>query len=153
MLSATIFIPLLGALVIALLPRDNAELVRRAAALFSALTMLNGIQPNDEGLMLVAADRIAHGQVPYSDFWWFYPPGQPYLLAGLWKLFGPSLLTWRIVRVLTNAAVVLLAYLLARRQASRGLSLVAAAIAARTRLAVPTGTVLLSTTTVYLPIA
>jgi hypothetical protein len=100
-----------------------------AAALFSALTMLNGIQPNDEGLMLVAADRIAHGQVPYSDFWWFYPPGQPYLLAGLWKLFGPSLLTWRIVRVLANAAVVLLAYLLARRQAPRGLALAAAAIA------------------------
>jgi hypothetical protein len=108
------------------------------AALFSALTMLNGIQPNDEGLMLVAADRIARGQVPYSDFWWFYPPGQPYLLAALWKLFGPSLLTWRIVRVLSNAAVVLLAYLLSRRVASRRLSLVAAAISAGT-MAFPSG--------------
>ena len=58
--------------------------------------MLNGIQPNDEGLMLQAASRIAHGQVPYSDFWWFYPPGQPYLMAALWKVFGPSLLTWRL---------------------------------------------------------
>ena len=43
--------------------------------------MLNGIQPNDEGLMLQAAARIAHGEVPYRDFWWFYPPGQPYLLV------------------------------------------------------------------------
>ena len=43
--------------------------------------MLDGIQPNDEGLMLQAAARIADGQVPYRDFWWFYPPGQPYLLA------------------------------------------------------------------------
>src|SRR5689334_6401103 len=100
--------------------------------------MLNGIQPNDEGLMLQAALRIAHGQVPYKDFWWFYPPGQPYLLAALWKLFGPSLLTWRIVRVLSNAAVVVLAYLLSRRIASRWLSLAAAAITAGT-MAFPSG--------------
>ena len=33
--------------------------------------------------MLQAAARIADGEVPYRDFWWFYPPGQPYLLAGL----------------------------------------------------------------------
>ena len=82
------------------------------AALFSALTMLKGIQPNDEGLMLQAASRIAGGQVPYSDFWWFYPPGQPYLLAFFHWLFGPSLLWWRIMRVLVNAVVVMLAYLL-----------------------------------------
>jgi hypothetical protein len=38
------------------------------AALLSGVTLLDGIQPNDEGLMLAAADRIADGQVPYSDF-------------------------------------------------------------------------------------
>ena len=32
--------------------------------------------------MLQAAARIADGQVPYRDFWWFYPPGQPLLLGG-----------------------------------------------------------------------
>jgi hypothetical protein len=99
------------------------------AALFSALTMLNGIQPNDEGLMLQAAARIADGQVPYSDFWWFYPPGQSYLLGGLWDVFGPSLLVWRIVRVLVNAAVVVLVYVLARRLAPRGISLAASFVA------------------------
>ena len=62
-----------------------------------------GIQPNDEGLMLQAAARIADGQVPYRDFWWFYPPGQPLLLGGLWALLGPSLLTWKIVRALARA--------------------------------------------------
>ena len=94
------------------------------AALLSGLTMLNGIQPNDEGLMLQAAARIAHGQVPYRDFWWFYPPGQPYLLGGLWALFGPSLLTWRIVRVLTDATVAVLAYFLALRAAPPRLALI-----------------------------
>ncbi len=109
-----------------------------AGAGFSLLTILKGMQPNDEGLMLQAASRIAAGEVPYKDFWWFYPPGQPYLLAVLWKLFGPSLLTWRILRVLVNAAVALLAYVLARRMAPRPLALVAW-LASIVVLAAPTG--------------
>src|SRR6202008_3588841 len=79
-----------------------------AAAVISGITALDGIQPNDEGLMLQAAARIADGQVPYSDFWWFYPPGQPLLLAGLWELFGPSLVPWRVLRVLCDATVAVL---------------------------------------------
>jgi hypothetical protein len=108
------------------------------AAVFSALTMLQGIQPNDEGLMLQAAARIAGGQTPYSDFWWFYPPGQPYLLGLLHDVFGPSLLAWRVVRVLANAAVVVLVYALGRRAAPRAPSLVAAAVAAGA-MAFPSG--------------
>ena len=53
-----------------------------AGLLISGCTLLQGVQLNDEGLMLAAARRIAAGEVPYGDFWWFYPPGQPYLLAG-----------------------------------------------------------------------
>jgi len=109
-----------------------------AAAAISGLVMLKGMQPNDEGLMLQGAARIAGGEVPYRDFWWFYPPGQPYLLAGLWEVFGPSLLTWRIVRVLVNAAVALLVYMLARRAAPRGFALAAAAVPA-VAMATPTG--------------
>jgi hypothetical protein len=107
------------------IPRPvTVGLLFAGAALLSGLTTLNGIQPNDEGLMLQAAARIAHGEVPYRDFWWFYPPGQPYLLGGLWALFGPSLLTWRIVRVLADATVAVLAYFLAERAAPPRLALV-----------------------------
>src|SRR4051794_27527541 len=95
------------------------------AAVISAITVYKGVQPNDEGLMLQAARRIAQGQVPYSDFWWYYPPGQPYLLGGLWSIFGPSLLAWRVVRVLSDAAVAVLAYRLAREEAGPRLSLAA----------------------------
>jgi hypothetical protein len=109
------------------------------AALLSGVTLLNGIQPNDEGLMLAAAARIADGQVPYSDFWWFYPPGQPYLLAGLWELFGPSLLPWRVVRILCDAGVAVLAYMLAvRGGASQRLAL-ATWLAAALAMAYPSG--------------
>jgi hypothetical protein len=123
--------------------RDRSEvriaLLFVGAALLSGVTMLDGVQPNDEGLMLTAAARLADGQVPYSDFWWFYPPGQPYLLAGLWELFGPSLLPWRIVRVLCDAAVAVLAYALALRGGAPLRLALAAWLAAALAMAYPSG--------------
>ena len=88
--------------------------------------------------MLQAAARIAGGEVPYRDFWWYYPPGQPYLLAALWKVSGPSLLDWRIVRVLADAVVALLAWRLAGRRAPGWLAL-AAWLAALLAMAYPSG--------------
>jgi hypothetical protein len=121
------------------IPRPLAlALLFLAGAAFSAVTILKGIQQNDEGLMLQAAARIASGEVPYSDFWWYYPPGQPYLLAGLWEVFGPSLVPWRVLRVLTDASVGVLVYLLARRYAPPGLAL-AAWLAAIGAMASPSG--------------
>ncbi|UUY02782.1 hypothetical protein LRS13_19145 [Svornostia abyssi] len=100
-----------------------------AGVVISGVGVRHGIQPNDEGLMLQAARRIADGQVPYRDFWWFYPPGQAYLLAGLQEVFGPSLVPWRVLRVLCDAGVGVLAYLLALRAASPRLALGAWAVA------------------------
>ena len=119
--------------------RTIAALLFAGAALISGITILQGIQPNDEGLMLQAAARIAGGQVPYRDFWWFYPPGQPYLLAFFWQLLGPSLLTWRIIRVLCDAAVATLAWALARRGGASQPVAVAGWLAAALAMAYPTG--------------
>ena len=120
-------------------PRLVAALLFIGAALISGITMLDGIQPNDEGLMLQAAARIADGQVPYSDFWWFYPPGQPYLLAGLWELLGPSLLWWRVIRVLCDAGVALLVWSLARRGGASPRLALGAWLVAALAMAYPTG--------------
>jgi hypothetical protein len=100
-----------------------------AGVLVAGASLLQGIQPNDEGLMLQAAVRIADGQVPYRDFWWFYPPGQPYLLAGLWELFGPSLLPGRVLRVALDAGVACLVAALALRHAGERAALAAWAVA------------------------
>jgi hypothetical protein len=101
------------------------------AAGLSATTILREVNPHDEGLMLQAASRMADGQLPYRDFYWVYGPGQPLILAGLVKLFGPSLLAWRILRVLLDGLVSVLAYAVARRSSSRVLALGAyAAVAA-----------------------
>jgi len=97
-------------------PLRQAVLLALAAGL-SGFTILQGISPHDEGLLLHAGARIAAGQWPYRDFWMNYPPGQPLVLAGLQEIFGASLLTWRVLVIVLDALVALLAYRLARRRA------------------------------------
>jgi hypothetical protein len=92
-------------------------------ALVSVFTIRQGIDPFDEGLVLAAARRVTHGEVPYGDFTWAYGPAQPYLLAGLFKLFGLSLMQWRVLRVLADAGVALLVYLLLLRLAPQRVAL------------------------------
>lgn len=95
------------------------------AALLAAFTLRQAIEPQNEGLMLQAGARIASGQWPYRDFWMNYPPGQGVLLAVLDKLFGVNLLSWRIVRVLVDATIAVLAYALVRRHAPERYALAA----------------------------
>jgi hypothetical protein len=95
------------------------------AAAVSGITILWGVNPNDEGLMLQAAARVADGELPYRDFYANYGPGQYFLVGGLDLVFGPSLLAWRVVRVALDATVAVLAYALARREAPEWLALVA----------------------------
>ncbi|HEY8582894.1 MAG TPA: glycosyltransferase 87 family protein [Capillimicrobium sp.] len=112
-----------------------------AGLLLSGFTLLREIGPHDEGLMLQAASRIADGQWPYRDFWWNYGPGQPLLLAGVEKLFGESLLWWRLLRTALDAVVAVLAYALVRRaapEAPRWLALLAW-LAVAAAMAFPTG--------------
>jgi hypothetical protein len=93
------------------------------AAALSAFTILRGYGPHDEGLMLAWARRIANGQWLYRDFWANYAPGQPLVLAALVKLFGPSLLWWRVVRIAVDATVAVLAFAYVRRRAGAGWAL------------------------------
>jgi Glycosyltransferase family 87 len=110
-----------------------------ATALTCATAAMFAIQPNDEGLMLQAAARIADGHAPYDDFWWFYPPGQPVLLGALWAALGPSLLTWKVVRALAAGAAALLAWRLARRGGAPAWAAALAWLAATFALAYPSG--------------
>ena len=61
-----------------------------------------------------AATRMAGGQWPWRDFGWSYGPGEPLVVMALGKLFGPSLLWWRLLRVAADATAALLVYLLVR---------------------------------------
>jgi hypothetical protein len=109
--------------------RWRYPLLFAAGALLSALTILNGINPHDEGLVLQAGARVAAGELPYRDFYANYGPGQYYLVGGLDLAFGPSLLAWRIVRVALDALVATFAYALVRRDAPAPFALLAWAAA------------------------
>lgn len=111
-------------------PGRVAAAVFAGALALSAFSILRGTDPFDEGLALQAASRVAAGELPYRDFTWAYGPGQPYLLGGLWEAFGPSLLAWRIVRMLVNAAIAVVVYVLLRDRTGRGPALAAALVAA-----------------------
>ena len=121
--------------------RDAVLLV--LAALLSASTLWRDIGPHDEGLMLQAAARIADGQLPYRDFLWNYAPGQPLLLAPFDALFGPSLVPWRVLRVVLDAVVALLAFRLVLRSSAAPGRVVAFALlawlAVAGAMAFPTG--------------
>src|SRR5579875_1110267 len=46
----------------------------------------------DEGVLLTGAMRVMHGQLIHRDFYYNYGPARIYLLAGIFKAFGPSVL-------------------------------------------------------------
>jgi len=59
----------------------------------------------DEGLIITGALRVAAGQVPHRDFYANYGPAQFYILAGLFKLFGHTLLIERVFDLLTKSVL------------------------------------------------
>lgn len=69
----------------------------------------------DEGVAVYGAERVAAGEVPYRDFWTIYAPGDLYLIAGLFKIFGPRLVVERHAWVLLEGVLAVLIYALARR--------------------------------------
>jgi hypothetical protein len=74
-----------------------------------------GITVFDEGFICYQAETVLHGGIPYRDFWSTYGPGQFYLLAFLYKVFGPSLLVGRIYHAVIQWLIVLLSYGISRR--------------------------------------
>jgi len=76
----------------------------------------------DEGLVLTAAMRVAAGQVPHRDFYANYGPAQFYMLAGLFKLFGESILVERLFDLVLKALVVTSVYTIASTYCRRSVA-------------------------------
>jgi hypothetical protein len=75
------------------------------------------IEPYDEGLILYGASRVAHGAMPYRDFWSMYGPGSFITLAVLDRIFGESVMIGRILDAAFRSGAVVLVFLLAKRMA------------------------------------
>jgi hypothetical protein len=68
--------------------------------------------PLDEGALVAYPTFVQHGEVPWRDYENFYGPGEPYLVAGAFELFGPNVETERAVGLVIRIAIVLSLFLL-----------------------------------------
>ncbi|MHB8271944.1 ArnT family glycosyltransferase [Bradyrhizobium sp.] len=64
----------------------------------------------DEGLILTGAMRIGHGEIPHRDFYANYGPAQFYVVALLFKLFGPWAMAERLWDFAIRAAIATLSF-------------------------------------------
>ena len=79
----------------------------------------------DEGVVAYGAERVLGGEVPYRDFWGVYGPAQWWVVAALFKIFGPSLLVERIWDILVRAAIAMISYLTVSLLATKRLAVIA----------------------------
>ena len=92
-----------------------AFLIFAVAFLFLALAMDHVVNFYDEGIILEGAARVNDGAVIHRDFYANYGPAQFYVIAGLFKLFGTSVLVERVWDTLIRAGVVALAFCIVRQ--------------------------------------
>ena len=85
--------------------------------------------PMEEGFMLVFPEQVLKGALPNRDFLHLYGPGSLWALAGVFKVFGVSLLSERGFGLVQQLAIVFGIYALARRW-GRTLAVAAAVISA-----------------------
>ena len=73
----------------------------------------------DEGLILTAAMRVGAGQIPHRDFYANYGPAQFYILAGLFRVFGQSILVERLYDILVKGLLVTAVFAIATSYTQR----------------------------------
>lgn len=88
-------------------------------AIFLYLPIKYPLNIYDEGLALVNALRISHGEVPFRDYWAIYPPGQSYALAAVFKLAGTTILAERVYDALIRLLCALVIFLVATQMLRR----------------------------------
>jgi hypothetical protein len=85
------------------------------ALLVLLASMGRSVNLYDEGVIVTGATRVMAGEVIHRDFYANYGPAQFYVLAALFKLFGPSILVARLWGALIKASIVVAVYLLGKR--------------------------------------
>jgi hypothetical protein len=70
--------------------------------------------PMEEGFMLVFPEQVLKGAIPNRDFLHLYGPGSLWALAGVFKVFGVSLINERLFGLAQQLAIVFGVFALAR---------------------------------------
>jgi hypothetical protein len=84
----------------------------------------------DTGYDLVAGARVAHGQLPYVDFFYYYGPLAPFVLGFAALIGGSGIAPAIVVGIVLACAIVLATYVLGRMHAGVLGGFLAAAITA-----------------------
>jgi Dolichyl-phosphate-mannose-protein mannosyltransferase len=84
----------------------------------------------DTGYDFVAGSLVAHGQVPYADFTYYYGPLAPALLGLVAAAGGSGVMPPLLLGVVISGFIIATSYLLARLLTSPGGGFIAGAIAA-----------------------
>jgi hypothetical protein len=99
-------------------------LILFAVATFTLFSKIKfGINIYDEGITLYGAVGVLEGHIPYRDFYYLYPPGNIYVLALLFKGFGPSILITRIFNSVILVLILISSYLATKRIISDKISI------------------------------
>jgi len=84
----------------------------------------------DEGGVLAYSDQVLEGAVPHRDFLTFYGPGNLWVVAGAFEVFGVSVTTERRVGLFYGILIVLSVFILARHLAGNGAAVAAGVVSA-----------------------
>lgn len=82
---------------------------------YTALTAQVGFSPYDDAVFTYGGWAIAHGGVPYDDFWTLYNPGQFLLIGAFFRFVTESVLALRFVESAVVAGCGILVWDLCRR--------------------------------------
>jgi len=96
--------------------------------IFQAIAVEPLIGIYDEGLVLVGAELVNKGLLPYRDFWTMYGPGQFYITSWLYTLFGYTNLVVRAMGIVEKSFIVFISYMLIARFASKACAVAAAVV-------------------------
>ena len=75
---------------------------------------LFGITVFDEGFIVTGAMQVLHGNLPYRDFLSLYGPGQFFVVAALFAVFGQQLIVAHIAHAVLLAGLAVTVYELSR---------------------------------------
>ncbi len=76
---------------------------------------LKPVIPMEEGSVLVYPERVLDGAIPNKDFETMYGPGNLWFLAGVYKMFGTTVVVERTVGLLYRLALVMALFFIGRR--------------------------------------
>lgn len=102
----------------------NLIILFSACFTISLIGMDPRLNPYDEGIILVGADRILAGELPYRDFWTMYGPAQFYVVAALFKIFGEYAILERVYDIAIRCVTIILCFSLIGQFASRSITLI-----------------------------